>query len=176
MSKYLQRVFIAFIMAHMSVQTIFCHMKSENTGFSYDKLGINSNSSPEVYKIEQYATGFQKVFELCAEAGVEVSHRDGEQGFSFEFARKPIISESVGINGRINGRISGRINGRIKLSDAEQLIFEAINNDKNVTIEEICKKTGVPERTAYRGTKSLQDRGLIKRIGSRKTGCWEVNI
>lgn len=53
----------------------------------------------------------------------------------------------------------GRVNGRVK---------------KGLTTKEIISKLNLSERTIYRELAALKQLGLIQRIGSDKTGHWEV--
>ena len=45
---------------------------------------------------------------------------------------------------------------------------------KGMTTQEIVCKLKLSERTAYRELSTLKQLGLIQRIGSDKTGHWEV--
>ena len=53
-------------------------------------------------------------------------------------------------------------------------IFEEIKKDKNSTRESLIISTELSDRTVSRGIKSLQEKGFIRREGSKKTGYWEI--
>ena len=88
-----------------------------------------------------------------------------------------------------NGTHDGSINGSIKTQklterqlDIINLITTATNKlgsingsvKNGLTTQEIMSKLKLSERTAYRELSELKQLGLILRIGSKKTGHWEV--
>ena len=58
---------------------------------------------------------------------------------------------------------------------AEEIIAQ-INLDSEMTVEEIAKKIGKSVSTVEKTVKRLRDAGVIKRVGSRKTGRWKIQI
>ena len=88
-----------------------------------------------------------------------------------------------------DGSVNGSINGSIKTQklterqlDIINLITTATNKlgsingsvKNGLTTQEIMSKLKLSERTAYRELSELKQLGLILRIGSKKTGHWEV--
>jgi ATP-dependent DNA helicase RecG len=88
-----------------------------------------------------------------------------------------------------DGSLNGSINGSIKTQklterqlDIINLITTATNKfgsingsvKNGLTTQEIMSKLQLSERTAYRELATLKQLGLIQRIGSKKTGHWEV--
>jgi len=55
-------------------------------------------------------------------------------------------------------------------------IIGVLLRDKTANAEQISIETNVSVRTVKRLISVLSEKGIIKRIGSRKTGYWEVNI
>lgn len=53
-------------------------------------------------------------------------------------------------------------------------ILRAIRQDKQVTIAELADKNNVAARTIERHLKRLQESGIIQRIGSARSGHWEI--
>ena len=53
-------------------------------------------------------------------------------------------------------------------------VFLLIGGEPSITAAEIAKRTGLGIATVKREIKRLKECGAIKRIGSDKTGCWEV--
>jgi ATP-dependent DNA helicase RecG len=45
----------------------------------------------------------------------------------------------------------------------------------SLTRAEMVELTAKSEKTIQRATKTLQDKGIIERIGSRKSGHWKVS-
>ncbi|MCQ2799651.1 MAG: hypothetical protein MJ228_02645 [Bacilli bacterium] len=94
---------------------------------------------------------------------VSISYINNEHDFTIEFSRvdRNKVDE---INGEING----------ELSQEEFAVLSVFKNNKNVVKEDIIKGTGFSSRSIDRIIKSLKEKELIKRIGSNKTGYWEV--
>ena len=66
------------------------------------------------------------------------------------------------------------INVGINLSKTERLVLDCIKQDKAISAEAIAIKIGVTERTVARALKKLREEQIIERIGSNKTGYWEI--
>ncbi len=63
----------------------------------------------------------------------------------------------------------------IKSKATSQNVLMAIENDSEITIEELMKMFSKSRRTITREIKKLKDDGVITRIGSNKTGYWEIS-
>ncbi len=61
-----------------------------------------------------------------------------------------------------------------ELTEAETLILNLIKNDKNIKTEELVKLAKLSERYVNKIIKSLKDKNYIERVGSNKTGYWEI--
>ena len=60
------------------------------------------------------------------------------------------------------------------LNEKEQQVLDFILKDENTTAEKIAKLLIVTTRTAQNYLKTLQNKGVIKHVGSKKTGHWEI--
>lgn len=49
-----------------------------------------------------------------------------------------------------------------------------MRDNPNITIQQIMVKTTLSEPGVKKNLKQLKDKKIIKRIGSNKTGYWEV--
>jgi len=56
----------------------------------------------------------------------------------------------------------------------EDKIIELIKDNPNITITQIMIKTGLSDPGVKKNLKQLKEKGIIKRIGFRKKGYWEV--
>lgn len=76
-----------------------------------------------------------------------------------------------------NGAINGAINEVIKsqLNDNEIAVLELISVFPKITKPEIKEKSGFSMSTVERTMKSLKSKGIIERVGSNKTGYWQIN-
>lgn len=75
----------------------------------------------------------------------------------------------------INSSIDKLIkNSNFSLNNIQNRIIELITNDKKITQNEIANIIGVNIRTVKRNFKILIDNSIIERIGSDKTGYWQI--
>lgn len=65
-------------------------------------------------------------------------------------------------------------NGELNLNEIQKKIIELIVNNKNITQNEIANILNKNVRTIKRNFKVLIDNNVIERIGSDKTGFWNV--
>ena len=61
-----------------------------------------------------------------------------------------------------------------KINEIDKKIMAEMNNNKYVTIPELAIKIGKLEPTIHRHIDALVSKGIVKRVGSRKTGYWEI--
>jgi len=62
------------------------------------------------------------------------------------------------------------------LSDNERTVFEEMQAHPKVTANELSEILNINLRNTKKIVEKLKEKGLIKRIGSRKAGHWEVII
>ena len=62
----------------------------------------------------------------------------------------------------------------IEINDKQNKIIELIINNNRITQNEIANIIGVNVRTIKRNFKILIDNSIVERIGSDKTGYWQV--
>ena len=67
---------------------------------------------------------------------------------------------------------NGGLNGGLKPSDKKVLGHILISPDD--TAAQIAEKCGIGKRTVERSLASLQENGVIERIGGKRDGCWIV--
>lgn len=61
-----------------------------------------------------------------------------------------------------------------KINDLDGQIIDLIIENKYITIPELSKKIMKSEPTIHRHLDNLVKLGIIKRVGSRKTGYWDI--
>lgn len=62
----------------------------------------------------------------------------------------------------------------VGLNKTEKKVIEILIENPSVTSVEIAEKVGVTKRTIERAFKSLQEKKMIERIGSKRDGNWIV--
>lgn len=109
-------------------------------------------------EVEVFGSGFRKVYSLCDSAGVNTYYDASEDGFSFTFLRKA----------------SAVINASINLTGTDLNVLNILKEDPTQTGMLIAAKLKLNARTIRRSLDKLAAAGRIRRIGSRKTGYWEI--
>ena len=70
----------------------------------------------------------------------------------------------------------GTKDGTKELTERQLFIVDCLRNDGTINIPDLALKIKAGERTIKRDIALLQKNGILKRIGSRKDGHWEVDI
>jgi predicted HTH transcriptional regulator len=64
-----------------------------------------------------------------------------------------------------SGTVNDTVNGTV---------FSLIRQDTSITAVDISERLGISLRTVRRQIKALKEQGLIERIGSDKSGHWNI--
>ena len=64
--------------------------------------------------------------------------------------------------------------GPDKLNNSQIAIIDCLRKNKNAKLDNISEVVGISERHIRKNIKVLVELGIIKRVGSRKTGYWEI--
>lgn len=125
---------------------------------------------------EQLGSGMKKILRIYPQSVFSVSEHFIDVRFDYaEEAMEILREQNQADNQKPNvsdDRINVIING--KITEIERNIMELISEQPNATTDMFCQKTGKAARTVSRALKSLQEKGYLKRIGSRKSGVWEI--
>lgn len=73
-----------------------------------------------------------------------------------------------------NDTLNDTLNRAGKLSSAEKNVLNAISENPETTIEIIIQKTSLSRATVNRAIRTMKEKGILKRIGSKKTGRWKI--
>ncbi|MBQ0071981.1 MAG: winged helix-turn-helix transcriptional regulator [Spirochaetales bacterium] len=84
----------------------------------------------------------------------------------------PFNKDVLDNHGTGSGTLNGTLNGT--LSDKEQMVVNELLNNASVTYEEMTHKTGISRRTLTRIMTTLQEKGILERVGSKRDGRWVV--
>ncbi|MEI7597406.1 MAG: winged helix-turn-helix transcriptional regulator [Bacteroidota bacterium] len=63
-----------------------------------------------------------------------------------------------------------------KVTDNQSLIINFIKDNPQITTNELARLVGISQRKIKENISKIKDRGLIKRKGAAKGGCWEVIV
>lgn len=137
--------------------------------------GVSAPRNKEIMRIfkdiklvEHLGSGVKRILEVYDESVFNISQNFMRVTFIFD---KGFINE--GVNDGVNdGEGDGVI--KIKLSKNQNKMLIEITKNKAVTQKELASLLNVSESTIQRNSKTLQKRGLLMRVGSDKSGHWEV--
>ncbi len=82
-----------------------------------------------------------------------------------------LMREDDTVNDTVNDTVK---TGASTLSKTEQTVLEAISSFPHYSYEKLATECGVSRPTVARTIKVLQSFGLIRRVGSDKSGHWEI--
>ena len=119
--------------------------------------------------IENFSTGLKRISLACEEAGVKVEFKLMKMGFAVVFYRpaEKFSTTTKDENGDVNGDVNGdELNAF--------LLLEAIRANPKKTQKKLAEETGLSARTISRVIRKLRETGVIRRVGSDKTGYWEI--
>jgi ATP-dependent DNA helicase RecG len=120
--------------------------------------------------IESFGTGLKRITEACDNADVKVEFQMLKLGFAVVFYRpdENFITTEKKFSDQINVQIN------VQLNKTEKQVLSAVANNPTMTLDEIAKHISKSAKTAQRHLDSLRTKKIIKRVGSRKDGHWEI--
>ena len=118
--------------------------------------------------IEAFGTGFKRVFELCKANNIQYNYGIDGIGFYFEFLRNNF---STGI---LNDVINDTIKTELTNFENNLYSFMVTNNGRLNNVNIAIQKFNKSRITIQRAISSLVNKKIIKRVGSNKTGYWEI--
>ena len=135
--------------------------------------------------IEGWGSGIHKINEALKEAGLkEMEITGGDIFLRFTIYRNQNYNSTNngtvnGENGTVNGE-NGTVNGENGtvntdlLSNKETLVIMQLHKNENITAQQLTQTTKIALRTVKRILVKLSEKGFIRRVGSDKSGHWEI--
>ena len=77
-------------------------------------------------------------------------------------------------SGSSNDPINDPISDPINLTERQKMILQMFSEEKSLSRERLCEKTGLSDATAKREIAFLKKTGYLERVGSFKSGYWKV--
>src|SRR3989338_4473228 len=112
--------------------------------------------------IERWGSGLKRIHDACKEEKVKVEFKKLKSGFLVVFNRK-----EEGPKGVLKEVLKD-------LTENQKKILQSIEKNPKITSEELAAIVGISSRKIRENIRKLKDEGLIRRIGGRKEGYWEV--
>ncbi len=107
----------------------------------------------------------KKYFLYVKKKNIKFDYESNTDGFSFTFYRNVVT---------LNVTNNVTLNTSIKLTTNDFKVLSLLKNNANQTREQLASQIGVDKRTVQRCLDKLAAANFIARIGSKKTGYWEV--
>ena len=148
-----------------------------------------------VKDIESFGTGIKRIHDACVEAGVKVEFEIRKMGFAVVFYRPEIHSDKSDVandvvnvvNEPVNEPVNELVNEPVN-ELVNELVNEPVNEPVNrqekmlailiekkpITVKKLSERTGISQATIKREITALTKSGKIRRVGSDKSGYWEV--
>lgn len=115
--------------------------------------------------IENYSSGLNRIFKEYSKD-----------------KNKPVIETTLimfkvtfpNLNYNFDDTVKDTVNDTVILSDIEQNILNEIKKNCHITYQQLMNKLSKSRLTIVRGINSLKEKLFIKRVGSDKSGHWEI--
>jgi ATP-dependent DNA helicase RecG len=132
--------------------------------------------------VEAWGSGIPKMFREAKEYGlVDPELIDMGSDFRVNLYRK---AANVDLNGVINPKDSATdatnsatnaTNATDSLTEDEKKVIDSIRVKADATQKELQSMTGITLGTIKRILPRLQEKGMIERVGNRRSGKWQIN-
>ena len=161
-------------------------------GWTIEKLTGNHNShpfNPDIARalfrsgeIEQWGRGINNVITACKQAGVNepVYEFDGsglEVKFNFteEYIKRMNVTQNeLGETVQKTVQKTAQKTAKKTAKKTAQNIIEIIKANRTITQSELAVKVGITERGIKWQLEQLKNKGIIKRVGAKRGGHWEI--
>ena len=130
--------------------------------------------------MEKVGTGIKRMERFCKEIGNNIDIKPLSTHFFVEMESPKKLLSDIGLkdgvkDGIKDGENDGLKDG-IKLSKNQEEILKLVLEDKNITQEVLAEKVAISIRNVEKRIADLKQKGILKRIGSRKAGRWEIDM
>lgn len=129
----------------------------------------------DVELVEGLGSGMQRILDAYDRSVFEITPSFIVVTFPYasDFERSVKENESRDtIKDTVNDTLKDTVSDTV--NETQLKIIGIIRNDSSVTVKELAIELGINERNVKRNMKILKDKGLLKRVGSPKTGRWLV--
>lgn len=133
--------------------------------FNYQPQARNkliAKAFKEIGKVERYGSGVKRIFTICKNYGI-IPPQINVKRNSFE-----VVLFKQKLNEGINEPLNEPLNER------QKQVIELLQMNNTITIMELASNVIAGRETIKRDLKKLKDLKIIERIGSDKTGYWNV--
>lgn len=131
-----------------------------------EKLGV----------VEGWGTGLKKIIDTCKELKIRPPEflEIGDLLRVNFYRAKMSDPNNDTINDTTNDTTNDTINDTIKTTKSESKVLKQIEKNNEITREQLVANTNLSDSTVARALKTLQEKGIIEREGSKKIGFWKI--
>lgn len=152
----------------------------DRNGFIYFNTRLSPKNSG---KADSYAWAIMILDEVLPYQDVTDLKENGNLPAEFNVnlitAFKVEVKVSQSYTNENGGRNGGKVGGDvalIEMTDFQKSIIDLIGTDASISIDQMAVKMAVKKRTLEREIANMKQKGYISRIGSPRSGQWEVNL
>lgn len=127
------------------------HPRNKNVAYAFFKAGF----------IESWGRGYKKI-------------RDGFEGAGLPMPTVESVEGGVRVTFQRNNPNSSQKSSQKGSQKTSDKILQMISENPGITRDMLAESAGISSRMVAKHLKSLQEQGVLKRIGGRKDGYWEV--
>ncbi|MCM1155267.1 MAG: putative DNA binding domain-containing protein [Roseburia sp.] len=148
----------------------------ENLMTKHVSLPFNPNIAHVFYLagfIESWGRGIEKIYESCKADGLpEPEYTVHQRDIMIKFTTLEDRVITIG-KSKVNDRVNDKVNDRV--NDSEMIVLNLLYENPAFTYTEIAERTNISRKTIAARMKSLQEKGIVERIGTNKKGYWKIN-
>ena len=122
--------------------------------------------------IESWGRGVEKICSACQKDGVpqpKYTVHPGDIMIQFTAPENRVV--------RVNDRVTEKVTTRVttKVTIKEQELLSLLAEDPGYTMLQLAERLAVSRKTVAVGLKKLKEAGLIKRVGAKRNGYWDLS-
>jgi ATP-dependent DNA helicase RecG len=117
--------------------------------------------------VEKWGSGLRRIYDECRENGVEVQFSVVASGFVTTFLR-PAEKE------KFSPKISEKTREETRDKTRDKII-RIVKQNPTITSKELAGQLGITEKGIEWQLRKLKELGIIRRVGPKKGGHWEVS-
>ncbi len=119
--------------------------------------------------IEKYGSGIKRIVSNCNESNLPAPHFENiSEGFMVTlFART---------DPKVVGKVPDKVPDKVPevITENQRKIIMLLSQNNRFSLSDLAQMIGISKRKILNNVNVLKDRGLLVRIGSPKSGYWQV--
>ncbi len=127
--------------------------------------------------IEQWGTGVRRMMDICREAGVpDPEYKSDGYNVTITFWKASQKGDDTTQKDDVTSQKTSQKASQKSLNASQKAILDMALENPNITTSELASRLGIDRRNVQENMKKLQQLGLLRREGGRKSGRWVVML